>query len=164
MTADAQDETPPARSTGHQAAVLVGFLVACFAAAALGAFSPPGEWYQQLQKPSWNPPAWVFGPVWTVLYATMAVAAWTVWRSGETKPALVWFWGQLALNAAWSPLFFGLKEPGIAFAEILLLLAAVVGTCRAFWKVSVGAGVALVPYALWVGFAAFLNFTLWRLN
>jgi tryptophan-rich sensory protein len=157
-------DQPQVRTGGRSALALFGFLAACFLAAALGAFSPPGEWYQQLNKPAWNPPAWVFGPVWTFLYASMAVAAWDVWRRPNRGRALSWFWGHLLLNAAWSPIFFGLRRPGLAFAVIVLLALAVAATCRAFFKVSRSAGAAFVPYLAWVCFAAVLNGTLWRLN
>ena len=146
---------------------LGGWLLLCFAAAALGAFFMPGEWYASLKKPSWNPPAWVFGPVWTALYAMMAAAAWLVWRRGgfasQCRP-LVLFIVQLALNAAWTPLFFGLHWPAVAFVEIMLLWLAISATLVAFLGVSRLAAWLLVPYLAWVSFAAVLNFTLWRLN
>jgi len=146
---------------------LVIFLAATFIAPALGAFSPPGAWYASLNKPSWNPPAWIFGPVWMVLYTMMAVAAWLVWRRGGWAAqcrALSLYFGQLVLNAAWTPIFFGLKRPGLAFAEILLLLTAIIATALAFRRTGTGAALLLVPYAAWVAFASILNFTLWRLN
>lgn len=151
------------RDAGH----LAGWLLLTLAAAALGSFFMPGEWYAQLKKPAWNPPNWIFGPVWTVLYALMAVAAWLVWRRGgwrSQRRALGWFLGQLALNALWSPLFFGLKNPGLAFAEILLLWLAILATLWAFWMTHRLAGTLLLPYLAWVSFAAVLNFTLWQLN
>ncbi len=127
----------------------------------------PGAWYAGLNKPSWNPPAWIFGPVWAALYAMMAVAAWRIWLRGgfaANRRALVLFIAQVALNAAWTPLFFGLQLPAIAFGEILLLWAAIAATMRAFLRVSRPAGWLLAPYLAWVSFAAALNFTLWRLN
>ena len=146
---------------------LAGWLLLCFAAAALGGLFMPGAWYASLQKPSWNPPGWIFGPVWTALYAMMAVAAWLVWRRGgfaaQRRP-LSLFLAQLALNAAWTPLFFGLKNPGLAFAEIILLWLAIAATLAAFRPVHRGAAWLLVPYLAWVSFASVLNFTLWRLN
>ena len=146
---------------------LLLWLIASFSAAALGALFMPGAWYDSLNKPSWNPPGWVFGPVWSTLYTMMAVAAWLVWRQGgfsnQRKP-LAWFIAQLVLNAAWSPLFFGLHRPGIAFAEILLLWGAIAGTMRAFYPISRPATYLLIPYLAWVSFASVLNFTLWRLN
>lgn len=146
---------------------LAGWLVACFGAASLGAFFMPGEWYASLNKPSWNPPAWIFGPVWTALYAMMAVSAWLVWKrggfSGQRRP-LTLFLGQLVLNAAWTPLFFGLHWTGVAFAEIILLWLAIAATAAAFYAVRSPAAWLLLPYLAWVTFAAALNGVLWRLN
>lgn len=146
---------------------LGGWLLLCFGAAAFGGLFMPGEWYASLKKPSWNPPGWVFGPVWTTLYLMMAVAAWLVWKRGgfsTQRRALALFLVQLTLNAAWTPLFFGLHRPGLAFAEILLLWLAIAAALAAFRPVSRVAAWLLVPYLAWVSFAAFLNFTLWRLN
>jgi tryptophan-rich sensory protein len=149
------------------ALALVAWLVASFAAAAMGGLFMPGEWYAALQKPSWNPPGWIFGPVWTALYTMMALAAWLVWRQGgwdkQRKPLLL-FLVQLALNALWTPLFFGWHRPGVAFAEIVLLWLAIAATIAVFRPVSRTAMLLLVPYLAWVSFAAALNFTLWRLN
>ncbi len=146
---------------------LACWLLLCFAAASLGAVFMPGEWYAALRKPSWNPPAWIFGPVWTALYTMMAVAAWLVWRQGgwsKQRNPLLTFLAQLALNAAWTPLFFGLHAPGLAFVEIILLWLAIVATIVAFRPVSRAGTLLLVPYLVWVSFAAALDFTLWRLN
>lgn len=146
---------------------LCGWLAVCFAVASLGAVFMPGEWYAALRKPAWNPPGWVFGPVWSALYAMMAVAAWLVWKRGgfvaQRRP-LALFVAQLVLNAAWTPLFFGLHRPGIAFAEIILLWLAIAATLVAFRPVSRAAAWLLAPYLAWVSFAAVLNGTLWRLN
>lgn len=139
----------------------------CFAAAALGGFFRPGEWYQQLQKPSWNPPSWIFGPAWTALYILMAIAAWLVWQRGgfaKQRFALSLFLLQLLLNAAWSPLFFGLRNPGLAFVDIVLLWLALLATLLTFWARSLAAGALLIPYLAWVSFASALNLALWRLN
>ncbi|MBM3263312.1 MAG: tryptophan-rich sensory protein [candidate division Zixibacteria bacterium] len=156
------------RVTGLRAGfALAGWLALCFSAAASGALFMPGEWYAMLRKPSWNPPSWVFGPVWTTLFTMMAVAGWMVWRRGgftAQRRALVPFLGQLALNAAWTPLFFGLHRPGLAFVEILLLWLAIAWTIAAFWRVHRLAAGVLGPYLAWVSFAAVLNGTLWRLN
>lgn len=149
---------------------LVVALLVVFAAAAVGGSatsSSVGDWYQALRKPSFNPPGWVFGPVWTALYAMMAVAAWLVWlRRGlaDAQLPLALFGLQLALNMAWSVLFFGLRSPGLAVADIGLLWAAIAGTLVAFWRVSVPAGVLLLPYLAWVSFAALLNYAIWTLN
>ena len=146
---------------------LCGWVLLCFAAASLGAVFMPGEWYAALRKPTWNPPGWIFGPVWSALYTMMAVAAWLVWQQGgfaaQRRP-LTLFLAQLALNAAWTPLFFGLHRPGVAFAEIVLLWLAIAWTLATFWRVHRAAAWMLVPYLTWVSFAALLNFTLWRLN
>ncbi len=152
---------------GRRWAGLAACLLITFCAAALGALFMPGEWYAGLHKPAWNPPAWIFGPVWTMLYAAMAVAAWLVWVRGGWRGegrALALFLVQLALNAAWSPLFFGLHRIGLALAEILLLWAAIAAMMAAFFRIRRAAGWLLVPYLAWVSFAAVLNFTLWRLN
>lgn len=146
---------------------LIAWIVLCFAAAAPAGLFPPGEWHAALNKPAWNPPSWVFGPVWSTLYVLMAVSAWLVWRRGgfaaQRRP-LSLFLVQLALNAAWSPLFFGLKQPGVAFVGIVLLWLAILATILAFRRVHPTAAWLLVPYLAWVSFAAFLNGTLWRLN
>jgi translocator protein len=154
-------------SRGKTILGLIGWLLLCFAASAVGALFMPGEWYAALNKPAWHPPAWIFGPVWTALYAMMAVAAWLVWQRGgfavQRRP-LGLFLAQLALNALWTPLFFGLRQPGVAFAEIILLWLAILATLLAFRPVSRAAAWLLVPYLAWVSFAAVLNGTLWRLN
>lgn len=147
--------------------VLAGFLLLTFCAPALGVFGMPGEWYAALRKPSWNPPPWIFGPVWTLLYSLMAVAAWLVWKQGgwrhQGRPLGLYLL-QLVLNAAWTPLFFGLHRPDLALIDILLLLAAIVLTMVAFSRVSRTAVLLLVPYLAWGSFAACLNFTLWWMN
>ena len=153
-----------------QVAWLIGFLAVCFASAGLGAAATStsvGGWYQTLTKPSWNPPDWLFGPVWTALYFMMAVAAWLVWRGhgwSAARTALNWFVLQLALNVLWSFLFFGLQRPGLAFAEILVLWLSIAATCLAFQAKSRTAALLLVPYLAWTSFAVILNLTLWRLN
>lgn len=144
-------------------------VVVCFAAAGFGSlFTAPaiGGWYAGINKPSWTPPNWLFGPVWSALYLMMAVAAWLVWReTGLTRgAALKLFAAQLLLNALWSYLFFGLKRPGFAFAEIVLLWVAILATTLAFRRVTPAAAWLMVPYFLWVTFAAALNFQIWRLN
>lgn len=154
-------------SAGRQTFALIGWLALCFAATGTAAFVSIDGWYAALQKPSWNPPAWVFGPAWTVLYISMAVAAWLVWREGGWKAqgrALGLFLVQWVLNALWTPLFFGLHRPGLAFAEIVILWLAIAATLAAFWRINKVAGALLVPYLAWVTFAAALNFAIWRLN
>jgi tryptophan-rich sensory protein len=146
---------------------LVAWLLACFASAALGGLFMPDEWYASLRKPSWNPPGWIFGPVWTALYIMMAVAAWLVWREGgfaRQRTPLILFVAQLALNAAWTPLFFGSHWLGVSAVEIVLLWLTIAATFAAFRKTSPTAAWLLAPYLAWVSFAAVLNVTLWRLN
>ena len=148
---------------------LAGWLVITFAASAVGAVASveAADFYGELLQPSWAPPPWLFGPVWTVLYAMMGVAAWYVWRSGgfrEHRVALGLFLAQLGLNALWSWLFFTWRLGGLAFAEVLLLWAAILATLVLFWRVRRVAGMLLVPYLAWVSFAAALNFVLWRQN
>ncbi len=125
-------------------------------------------WYPTLVKPSFNPPAWVFGPVWTVLYIMMGVAAFLVWSRGVdtegVKAALTAFAIQLALNGLWSILFFGMQQPGWALVEILVLWTAIGATVWLFWRVAPAAGVLLLPYWAWVSFASILNASLWWLN
>jgi uncharacterized protein YbjT (DUF2867 family)/tryptophan-rich sensory protein len=154
-------------STFKSALALAGWLALCWGAASLGAIFTPGDWYASLRKPSWNPPGWLFGPVWGALYTMMAAAAWLVWRRGgftaQCRPLAV-FLVQLALNAAWTPLFFGLHRPDLAFIAIGLLWLAIIFTLAAFRPVSRPAAWLLAPYLAWVSFAAALNFTLWRLN
>ena len=146
---------------------LLGWVFLTFLAPAVGATSLPDAWYASLNKPSWNPPGWVFGPVWTALYLLMATAAWLVWRRGGFKnhgSALGLYGIQLLFNAAWSPLFFTLHRPLAAFADIALLWIAIVATLRAFVKIHAPAAFLLLPYLLWVTFAAALNWTLFQLN
>lgn len=146
---------------------LLGFLLASFLAAGIGSAATATavrEWYPALAKPAWTPPPWVFGPVWTVLYVTMAIAAWLVWRRAGWCGALGWWTAQLALNALWSPVFFGMHRPDLAFAVIVALWIAIAGTTVAFWQISTLAGILFMPYWLWVSFAAALNFAIWRLN
>jgi len=150
-----------------QTVALVVILLICFAAAGLGSIATTPNiptWYASLAKPSWNPPNWLFGPVWTALYICMAVAAWLVWRQGGSRTPLTLFAVQLVLNAAWSWIFFWFHMPGAAFFEILVLLAAIAATTIAFWARSRAAGILMVPYLGWVAFASVLNFTIWRMN
>jgi tryptophan-rich sensory protein len=151
-------------------AALAVWVGACFAAAGVGqvAAGPvPNAWYEQLRKPWFNPPAWVFGPVWTVLYACMGVAAWRVWRARGLRGAagaLGLFLVQLALNAAWTPIFFGLRRPGLALAEIVAMWAAIAATTWRFFRTEAAAGWLMAPYLAWVTFAVVLNLAIWRLN
>lgn len=160
------------RSKAAQAAALLGFLALTAGAAALGSwatFSGLRDWYASLRKPSWTPPSWLFGPVWTVLYALMAVAAWRVWRRLDAEPkarkeALACWGFQLALNAAWSWLFFGFRQPTLAFFELLSLWLVILATLVSFARIDRPAAALLVPYLAWVTFAGALNGAIARLN
>lgn len=155
------------KSTLLRILALPVWLALTFCAAATAVFVSVDGWYAALVKPAWNPPGWLFGPVWSLLYAMMAVAAWLVWQRGGwalQRRALGLYVLQWALNALWTPLFFGIHRPGLAFADILALDVAVLATLFAFWRVHRFAGLLLVPYALWIAFATALNFTIWRLN
>jgi len=150
---------------------LVLSIVICQGAGFLGSLATTpsiATWYKSLAKPSFSPPNAVFGPVWITLYLMMAVALFLVWKRGAAtagvKSALVLFFVQLALNTLWSVLFFGLHQPGWAFIEIVGLWVFILLTLLAFWRISLPAGLLLVPYLLWVSFASALNFTIWRLN
>lgn len=148
---------------------LVGWLLLSFAAAAIGALASvqAADFYRQLAQPSWAPPASVFGPVWSVLYVLMGVAAWLAWRDGgwhQQRGVLVLFVLQLAVNALWSWLFFGWHRGALAFADIVLLWLLIVATVIGFWRVRPLAGALLLPYLGWVSFATALNFAVWQLN
>jgi tryptophan-rich sensory protein len=144
---------------------LIGWLAVSFVPAVIGIRFPAPSYYRRLDKPPWAPPPAVFGPVWTILYASMGVAAWLVARRGAGADAPLSLWGaQLALNAAWTPLFFGLRAPGIALVDIVLLWLTLAGTVVAFWSRRTLAGALLLPYLLWVSFATALNLEIWRRN
>jgi tryptophan-rich sensory protein len=138
------------------------------AAAVAGTGSVTADtFYAQLALPAWAPPAWVFGPVWTALYAMMGIAAWLVWRArgfGRAQFALLLYLLQLGANVLWSWLFFSWRLGLLALADILLLLVLVLATMITFWRIHVPAGWLLLPYLLWVGFAAALNLAIWQLN
>lgn len=145
------------------------WLAICFVAAAVGAAASlqAGTFYAELVRPDWAPPAYLFGPVWTILYAMMAVAAWLVWRHREirlARLALGLFMVQLILNGLWSWLFFGWRLGALSFLDIVLLWVLIVATLVSFWRVTRSAGLLLVPYLAWVTFASALNFEIWRLN
>jgi translocator protein len=150
---------------------LIGFIIGCEAAGGIGALATAGSidaWYRTLRKPDFTPPNWVFGPVWTLLYALMGVAASLVAGSDADRRAR-WtaeriFALQLALNTAWSLIFFGRCSPFAALIEIVFLWAAIIATIVLFARISIPAALLLVPYLLWTTFAALLNFSIWRLN
>jgi tryptophan-rich sensory protein len=145
---------------------LVLFLVGAFVPAVIGAAFPAPAYYARLEKPGWAPPPWLFGPVWTVLYALIGVAAWLASRGGGrgTGRALGLWGGQLALNAAWTPIFFGLRAPGLALVEIVVMWVAIAATTMAFFGRRTAAGALMLPYLAWVSFATLLNFEIWRRN
>jgi len=150
-------------------ALLISFGT-CFAIAAIGsAFTASSvkTWYPNLLKPVGTPPPWVFGPVWSILYLVMAVAAWLVWRQrthADVRFTLALFMAQLILNGVWSLVFFGLRRPGAALAEIIILLAGIVITAVSFAAFSRLAFWLMTPYCAWVVYASYLNFGIWHLN
>lgn len=148
---------------------LVIFIVVCLGIGGLGAMATTPEidgWYRTIEKPTWNPPDWIFGPVWTTLYILMAIAGWRVWTMSNTKRTLPMslFAIQLLLNLAWSFIFFAKHQPGWAFVEIIVLWLAITATMLTFFQRSKLAGALLIPYWAWVSFASVLNFTIWRMN
>lgn len=153
---------------------VVGLVLAVLLPLAVGAlgsvptFGAVRQWYPTLVRPSFAPPTWVFGPVWTTLYVMMGVASWLVWRQGLARPevrtALIFYAIQLAFNLAWSWLFFGMRSPLLALLEILVLLALIAVTALRFAAASRGAAMLMAPYGAWVAFAALLNGGFWWLN
>ncbi len=143
------------------------FFGACFVTALSGAIFTPGEWYDSLDKPSWQPPSWLFGPVWSVLYIMIAVSGWLVWQERDmhlmTVP-MVAYSIQLVLNFMWSALFFGARRMDYALFEVVLLWLSILATILVFLPISATAAYLLLPYLAWVSFAAFLNLTMLRLN
>jgi translocator protein len=147
--------------------VLLGFVVVCFLAALTGAVFRPGGWYERLAKPSWRPPNRLFAPVWTILYFSIAVSGWLVWREagfGTAALPLTIYGLQLFFNAVWTPLFFGLHRVDLGFLDIVLLWLSIVTTIALFYPIHLGATLILLPYLAWVTFAVALNFAIWRLN
>lgn len=159
--------TRPSLTT--QALGLAAFLLASFVTGAIGALASidAAGFYAQLVQPAWAPPAWLFGPAWSVLFVLMSVAAWLVWRDhgfSGAGLALRLFGVQLVANALWSWLFFGWRQGALAFAEVIVLWLLIAATAWQFWRLHRLAALLLVPYLAWVAFASALNFTLWRLN
>jgi translocator protein len=146
---------------------LAGWIAVSFSASLVGGLVTDPDFYQSLDRPAWAPPSWLFGPVWSVLYLLLGVAAWLVWRRGgfgAARGALVLFLAQHVMNALWSWLFFGVQDAALAFAGIAVLWVLIAATIAAFTRHSRAAAVLLVPYILWVSYAAALNFALWRMN
>lgn len=149
---------------------LAGFLGICLGVAGAGAlmtFPSLTPWYANLNKPQWNPPNTIFGPVWTTLFILMALAAWLIWYERERKnigTAMVWFFVQLLLNCAWSGLFFAFHSPGAALLDVILLWSSILICIGCYWRINRMAACLMIPYLLWVTFAFFLNLTIWKLN
>lgn len=149
---------------------LAGFLALNLAISAAGGWVTAGSvkiWYPTLEKPAFNPPDWIFAPVWTLLFILMAVSAWLIWRRREStgaKLALALYAMQLALNLLWSVSFFGLQRPGLALGVLILLFAAIAGTILRFRRIDPWAAVLLLPYLAWTGFAGVLNGSIVALN
>lgn len=159
----------PPRSPLAKFAALAGCLVLAFIAAGVGAAASVDAqgFYAELTRPSWTPPPWLFGPVWSVLFTMMAVAAWLVWRAGPSPQVrrALWLWGvQLVANALWSWLFFAWRMGAAASVEVLVLLALIVATTLAFRRIRPLAAALMLPYIAWVAFASALTWTLWRMN
>lgn len=156
-------------SARRQGIGLAGWLLGSFAAAAVGgvASANAGDFYQQLVRPGWAPPPWLFGPVWSVLYLLMGIAAFLVWRERGwrgARGALTLFVVQLAANALWTWLFFAWRRGALAFGEILVLWVLIAATIVAFWRIKPLAGALLIPYLMWVSFATALTWAVWRGN
>lgn len=167
--ASTHSTVPAEFSKTKQVVGLIGWLGLSVIASGVGALASirAASFYGDLLQPSWAPPASVFGPVWMILYAMMAVSAWLVWRKGGFtfhRSALVLFLAQLLVNAVWSWLFFAWHYGALAFVDIILLWLLILGTLISFWRVRPLAGALLVPYFFWVSFAAALNFSVWQLN
>ncbi|RYF39638.1 MAG: tryptophan-rich sensory protein, partial [Comamonadaceae bacterium] len=155
------------RSPLAQTVGLAGWLGVAFAVAAIGAVASvdAGTFYAQLVRPAWAPPASIFGPVWSALYLLMGIAAWLVWREQGAKhlgAALTLFMTQLAVNALWSWLFFAWHQGALAFVDVLLLLGLIAATITVFWRIRRLAGVLMLPYFAWVGFASALTWAVWQ--
>jgi len=152
-----------------QVAGFFGWIALCFCAAAIGGFASvhAGSFYAQLIRPDWAPPGWLFAPVWTVLYVLMGVSAWLVWSKRGWRAAgfaLSLFCTQLGMNALWTWLFFYFHLGAVSFFEIMLLWWLILATAGQFWRIRPLAGALLIPYLLWVTYAAKLNLTMWQLN
>ena len=157
------------RSVQSQALGLLGWVALTAVAAAIGGLASANDvnFYGAIVRPSWAPPAWLFGPAWTTLYLLMSISAWLVWRRhgfGAARSALTLFVVQLAANAVWTWLFFAWRQGGLALVELIVLWIMIAITISMFYRVQRVAAALLVPYLLWVTFAGVLNFTLWRMN
>lgn len=157
-------------SPGKGMAGLILWVAVCLGAGLIGSLSTASAvstWYAELRKPGWTPPGWVFGPVWTTLYVLMGIAGWLVWRKAGFSGApwaILLFALQLAFNAAWSGIFFGMRRFDLAFIEIVMLWVLILATAIAFWRHDPRSAVLLLPYLAWVSYASALNYAIWRLN
>lgn len=158
----------PPSSSARSWPALVGFIGAALLAGGIGSWATLASvrtWYPLLNKPAWNPPGWIFGPVWTTLYVLMGIAIWRAWRSGPAaRPLVRRYFVQLAVNALWSVLFFGLRQPAWALADIVVLAGLLAWLQRGLWRIDRLAGGLWLPYLLWVTFASALNLAIVRLN
>lgn len=146
------------------ALALGGFALASVAAASSGGIFRPGEWYEQIAKPRWRPPNWLFGPAWLVLFTLITASAWLVWREAGFGLALAVYAVQLVLNAAWSALFFGLRRPDLAFVDLVALWLSIAAMIALYAPIHATAAWMMVPYLAWVAFAGALNYTIWQMN
>ncbi len=142
----------------------IAFFLIVLAAASSGAIFKPGEWYRDLRKPGWTPPDWAFPVVWAILYFMIAIAGYLVWMVDPLSTAMALWVAQLALNAAWSWLFFGRRDMAIAFADVSAMWLSILGFIIAAWPIAPVASLLFVPYLVWVSVASALNFTVWRMN
>lgn len=148
----------------HYLSLALLFLLVSGGGLTIGYLTAPGEWYTALEKPPFNPPSWVFGPAWTTLYVLIAIAGWRILQAGAGSTAMKLWWGQLALNFAWSPAFFSLHQIGLALIIILALFAAILAFIATAWRRDKLAAWLFVPYAAWVAFASLLNGAILALN
>ncbi len=130
----------------------------------IGVNNVPGEWYENLNKPPFNPPNWIFGPVWTVLYIMIGIAGWRVWRLRRTGGAMTAWWVQLGLNFLWSPVFFTLQNIGLALVVVVGMLLSIIAFIVLAWRQDRAAALLFIPYLAWVSFATLLNASIFYLN
>ncbi|MDA1055975.1 MAG: tryptophan-rich sensory protein [Planctomycetota bacterium] len=150
--------------TNHRLALILFLLLVVGGGLAIGYLTAPGDWYAGLIKPSFNPPNWVFGPVWTVLYVLISVAGWRVWRKESGGWPMRLWWAQLALNFLWTPVFFGAHRVGLALGVVLVLLGTILTFIVASWRRDSASACLFAPYAAWVAFASVLNASILALN
>ena len=170
MPKDKQKYNNPTLENAYPKLTLLGWIVLILGlGSGIGIFFGPDTWFQTLVKPTWNPPGWLFGPVWTLLYISIGISVWLVRRELNTSKATLnyamrLFWLQLLLNLVWTPVFFGLHSPFVAFIVICMLWITVLLTVTAFSRISLKAAYLLIPYLAWISFALILNGTIWLLN